>query len=41
MTVLDLFELVGLISVALWLLFGIAIPVLIVHLNRNRPENWL
>jgi len=41
MTAIDLFELIGWIAIALWILFAIAIPVTIVYLNRNRPERWL
>ncbi len=41
MTAHDLFTLVGWVSIVLVLAFGIAIPVLIVHVNRKRPERWL
>ena len=41
MTAIELFELVGWLSIALMIAFGIAIPVLIVFINRNRPERWL
>jgi len=38
MTAPDLFELISWLSIAIVIAFGIAIPVLIVHLNRKQPE---
>jgi hypothetical protein len=39
MTAIDIFELVGWASITLAIAFGVAIPVLIVWINRSRMED--
>ena len=41
MTALDLFELIAWLSIAGVVILGLAIPALIVLINRTEPENWL
>lgn len=41
MTAQLLFEIVGWLAIALWIVLAIAIPVLIVKLNPRNPERWL